>query len=64
MAKVASTKNFILDLPEKKDEEEREVMIFGKLKEDNFRMDIKYPLTPYVGFGIALSAFGTKFGCE
>ena len=61
MAKVACAKNFILEDPTII-EEEREVMIFGKIKEDNYKINVKYPLTPYVGFGIALSVFGTKLG--
>ena len=62
-AKKASIKNFILE-DETIEEEEKEVMMLGKLTEDDFRMDIKNPLSPYVGLGIALSAFETKIGCE
>ena len=39
-------------------------MIFGKLGDNEFRMDIGYPLSPFIGLGIALSAFGSKIGCE
>ena len=59
--KKASIKNFILE-----DEENPENirMIFGKLEEDEFRMDVGYPLSPLIGVGIAISAFGSKIGCE
>ncbi len=32
-------------------------MIFGKSKDHIFNMDIGYPLSPLVGFSIALSSF-------
>lgn len=38
-------------------------MMFGKLSDDDFRMDVKYPFSPYIGFGIVLSTFGSKIGC-
>ena len=62
-AKKASIKNFIVE-DETIEEEDKEVMMLGKLSEDDFRMDVRYPLSPYVGFGITLSAFGSKIGCE
>ena len=66
-AKKASIKNFIIErqgVEESVDPEEKEIMMFGKLDDDEFRMDLKYPLTPYIGFGIALSTFGGKIGTE
>jgi len=58
--KVASIKNFIL---EDEDEPDNARLLFGKLDEDEFRIDVGAPLTPYVGLGIALSTFGGKIGC-
>ena len=62
-AKKASIKNFIIEDPNA-EEENKEVMIFGKLAEDDYRMDLKYPLSPFVALGITLSTFGSKIGCE
>lgn len=58
--KKASIKNFIL---EDEDHPETARLIFGKLDEDEFRLDVGSPISPLVGFGIALSTFGGKIGC-
>jgi len=49
-----SVKNFILGY---KDNEEKIVLTFGKVGDDDFTMDFTYPLTPLQAFGICLSSF-------
>ena len=39
-------------------------MMLGKVDEDTFRIDVGHPLNSFIGFGIALSSFGSKIGCE
>jgi len=39
-------------------------MLFGKINENMFNMDIGSPLSPYLAFGVALSSFDEKFFCE
>lgn len=58
--KKASVKNFILE-----DEGNPEIvrMIFGKVSQNQFRLDMGEDIKPMVGFGIALSSFGGKIGC-
>lgn len=58
--KKASIKNFILEDGNNPDNVR---MLFGKIDENDFRMDIGNPLSPFIGLGIALSAFGSKIGC-
>ena len=59
--KKASVKNFIL---EDQSNPENARMVFGKVLEDEFRMDVGHPLSPFIAAGIAISAFGSKIGCE
>ena len=59
--KKASIKNFIL---EDNDNPDNVRMLFGKIDDNDFRMDIGNPLSPFIGLAIALSAFGSKIGCE
>ncbi|KAG2185065.1 hypothetical protein INT43_000978 [Umbelopsis isabellina] len=40
------------------------VMQFGKIDQDNFTMDFRYPLSPIQAFSIALSSFDAKLACE
>lgn len=56
-AKLPSIKNFILEDPE---ENGREVMLFGKLDENEFSLDIHHPLSPTMALAIALSSFVYK----
>ncbi len=58
--KKPSIKNFILE-----DEANPETarLLFGKIDENEFRLDFGEPISPIVGFGIALSTFGSKIGC-
>lgn len=39
-------------------------MLFGKVNENNYNMDIGLPLSPLIAFGVALSSFDEKFFCE
>ncbi|XP_041969795.1 protein king tubby isoform X2 [Aricia agestis] len=40
------------------------VMQFGRISEDLFTMDFRYPLCALQAFGIALSSFDSKLACE
>lgn len=40
------------------------IMQFGRVSEDVFTMDYKYPLCALQAFGIALSSFDSKLACE
>ncbi|XKL65894.1 hypothetical protein PGB90_009314 [Kerria lacca] len=40
------------------------VMQFGRISEDQFTMDYRYPLCALQAFGIALSSFDHKLACE
>jgi hypothetical protein len=37
---------------------------FGKISPFVFTMDVKYPFSPLVAFGIALTAIDGKLACE
>lgn len=56
----ASIKNFILE----KDENGPEIMLFGKVNEAKFNLDMTHPIAPLVAFGVALSSFDTRMMCE
>lgn len=58
--KKPSIKNFIL---EDKDDPDMVRLIFGKIDDNQFRLDVASSLGDLVGFGIALSTFGGKIGC-
>lgn len=53
--KKGSVKNFILQDVSRPNYPR---VFFGKMDEDEFRLDISTSLAPLVGFGIALSTFG------
>ncbi|CBY42646.1 unnamed protein product [Oikopleura dioica] len=57
----ASVKNFQI-IHEK--EPEYIVMQFGRVDEDVFTMDYRYPLCAIQAFSIALSSFDNKLACE
>ncbi|CAB4059284.1 Tubby protein homolog,Tubby protein,Protein king tubby,Tubby-related protein 3,Protein king tubby 1,Protein king tubby 2,Tubby-related protein 1 [Lepeophtheirus salmonis] len=40
------------------------VMQFGRVAEDVFTMDYRYPMCALQAFGIALSSFDSKLACE
>jgi hypothetical protein len=39
-------------------------MQFGKIDQDTFTMDFRYPLSPVLAFAIALTSFDAKLACE
>lgn len=39
-------------------------MLFGKVSENVFNMDVALPLSPFIAFGVALASFDEKFFCE
>ena len=39
-------------------------MQFGRVAEDVFTMDYRYPMCALQAFGIALSSFDSKLACE
>ncbi|KAK4766944.1 hypothetical protein SAY86_014695 [Trapa natans] len=40
------------------------ILQFGKVGEDIFTMDYRYPLSAFQAFAICLTSFGTKLACE
>ena len=56
----ASIKNFILE----EQEGGPEVLMFGKVTESKFNIDMSPPLSPYIAFAVALSSFDTRIMCE
>ncbi|PAV81086.1 hypothetical protein WR25_24864 [Diploscapter pachys] len=40
------------------------VMQFGRVSDEHFTMDFRYPLTPVQAFGIAMTSFHGKLACE
>lgn len=67
---VASVKNFQLgpfveDFYNVSNEEKDKVILqFGKIGQDIFTMDYRYPLSAFQAFAICLSSFDTKPACE
>lgn len=57
----ASVKNFQIT---EADDPQTTIMQFGRIRNDNFTMDYRYPLTAVQAFGIALSSFDPKIACE
>lgn len=39
-------------------------MLFGKVNEAKFNLDMTHPIAPLVAFGVALSSFDTRMMCE
>lgn len=67
---VASVKNFQLvasvgSSDNVSDAEQNKVILqFGKIGQDIFTMDYRYPISAYQAFAICLSSFDTKPACE
>jgi tubby-related protein 1 len=57
----ASVKNFQIT---ESDNPQSTIMQFGRIRNDNFTMDYRYPLSAVQAFGIALSSFDPKLACE
>lgn len=55
----ASIKNFILE----ESVNGPEIMMFGKVSESKFNLDMAHPISPLVAFGIALSSFDSRIMC-
>ena len=57
---TASIKNFILE----ETLEGPELMLFGKVNENQFNLDMMSSISPLIAFGIALSSFDSRIMCE
>lgn len=57
---AASIKNFILETKP----EGPETMLFGKVNESKFNLDIMQPMSTYLAFAIALTSFDSRIMCE
>ncbi|XP_007941186.1 tubby-related protein 2 [Orycteropus afer afer] len=57
----ASVKNFQIVHP---DDPEYLVLQFGRVAQDSFTMDFRFPLCPLQAFAICLSSFDGKLACE
>uniref|UniRef100_A0A914GTD8 Tubby-like protein n=1 Tax=Globodera rostochiensis TaxID=31243 RepID=A0A914GTD8_GLORO len=40
------------------------IMQFGRIDDESFTMDVRYPLSPVQAFGIAMTSFHSKLACE
>lgn len=58
----ASVKNF--QLVSEGDEQEREVLQFGRVAENRFTMDFAWPLSAYQAFCICITSLDSKLACE
>lgn len=58
---MASVKNFQLISHE---DEEKILVLFGRVGKDEFTMDFQWPISPFQAFAIALSSFDSKIACE
>ncbi|KAJ2303075.1 Tubby- protein 2 [Coemansia sp. RSA 2706] len=57
---MPSVKNFQLVKPEDVD---YTVVQFGKVEEDVYSLDVRFPITPIMAFGIAISSMDHKLAC-
>ncbi len=65
--KLASIKNFILIdncYPLEDEDEADNVIVFGKVDENTFSVEYRYPLSLFQAFGIVMSEFDFKINCE
>jgi hypothetical protein len=44
--------------------ENKIALLFGKIDEDQFALDIYSPLSPLIGVAIAMSVFDTRIGSD
>jgi hypothetical protein len=58
--RASSSKNFILEDKTTK----KEIVMFGKTGENDFRMDISSPITPFLAFCLNLANFDSKLICD
>ena len=59
---MASVKNF--QLVSENDESEKIILQFGRVSDDEFTMDLDWPMTPLQAFAISLSSFDSKIACD
>ncbi|UJR11532.1 hypothetical protein I4U23_015713 [Adineta vaga] len=59
--KLPSHKNFQLCTSPGENHEDNIIMQFGRIDDNNFALDYRYPLTAIQAFGIALSSFHNRF---
>lgn len=57
----ASVKNFQLC---EQDGEKEQIMQFGRVDKDIFTLDVKWPMSLFAAFAVALSSFDSKLGCD
>merc|ERR1712127_455387 len=57
----ASVKNFQLC---DQDDEQGQIMQFGRTGKDEFSLDVQWPMSLYQAFAVALSSFDSKLGCD
>ena len=46
------------------DEKGREVLMFGKIREEEYVMYVGPPLTPYIAMGVVLAELDNKIVCD
>ncbi len=56
---MASVKNFQLWT-----HEEQQIMQFGRTGNDEFSLDVQWPMSLFQAFAVALSSFDSKLGCD
>ncbi len=57
--KMPSVKNFILT----DDANKEEYVVFGKVDDNSYMLDVKWPLSLFQGFALAISSIASKIGC-
>jgi tubby-related protein 1 len=58
---MASVKNFQLCT---RDDDGKQIMQFGRVGDDEFNLDVQWPMSLLQAFSIALSSFDSKLGCD
>ena len=58
---MASVKNFQLCT---RDDDCKQIMQFGRVGDDEFNLDVQWPMSLLQAFSIALSSFDSKLGCD
>jgi tubby-related protein 1 len=57
--RMASAKNFVLEYLAENGKRKR-CLLFGKIAEDKYIMQVEHPLTLYEAFGICLTSLDSK----
>lgn len=58
---MASVKNFQLVDPE---DQNSVILQFGRVAQDEFTMDMQWPICPLQAFAITMSSFDSKIACD